>query len=193
MSSAHPDRHPREPGGPGDPAGDGAAGETDILDEIKAEVYAELEEERPPHAGPTSQVAAALVMLAIGIAGLVLSYGYGLGQLTAPGPGLWPFAISVLITGLSAALIVTGRHGTDTEQFSKASILPAVGIVTFVALAALMPLIGFEIPALLLCVVWLRFLGRESWRSTAVVSLVTVAAFYVLFIVLLQVPLPHLI
>lgn len=188
MSTAHPDRHP---GGPGGSAGNG--GDTDILDEIKAEVYAELEEERPPHAGPASQVVAALVTLAIGIAGLVLSHGYGLGQLTAPGPGLWPFAISVLITGLSLALIAVGRHGTDTEQFSRASILPAVGIVTFVALAALMPLIGFEIPALLLCLVWLRFLGRESWRSTVVVSFVTVAAFYVLFIVLLQVPLPHLI
>lgn len=179
--------------GPSGPPTEGTAGETDILEEIKAEVYAELEEERPPHAGPASQIAAALVTLAIGIAGLVLSYGYGLGQLTAPGPGLWPFAISVLITGLSAALVVVGRHGTDTEQFSRASILPAAGIVTFVALAFLMPLVGFEIPALLLCLVWLRFLGRESWRSTIVVSVVTVAAFYVLFIVLLQVPLPHLI
>lgn len=171
----------------------GTTGETDILDEIKAEVYAELEEERPPHAGPASQVGAALVALAVGVAGLVLSYGFGLGRLTAPGPGLWPFAISLVITVLAAVLVVVGRRGTDTEQFSKASVLPAVGIVTFVALAALMPLIGFEIPALLLCIVWLRFLGRESWRSTAVVSVVTVAVFYVLFIVLLQVPLPHLI
>lgn len=175
------------------PPGASRGADEDILEEIKAEVYAELGEERPPHAGPASQVGAALVALAIGLAGMTLSYGYGLGQLTAPGPGLWPFAISVVISVLAVMLVITGRNGTDTEQFSKASILPAVGIVTFLGLAFLMPLIGFEIPALLLCIIWLRFLGRESWRSTAVVAVCTVAAFYVLFIIALQVPLPHLI
>lgn len=167
--------------------------EPDILDEIKAEVLAELEDERPPHGGPISQIGAALVALVFGAAGIALSMSYGLGSLTDPGPGLWPFAISVVLTALAAVLVVAGRNGTDTEQFSRASVLPAVGIVTFVALAFLMPLIGFEIPSLLLCIVWLRFLGGETWRSTVVVALCTVAAFYVLFIVLLQIPLPHLI
>ena len=55
-----------------------------------------------------------------------------------------------------------------------------------------MPKIGFEIPSLALCVVWLRFLGGESWRSTIVVSIATVAAFYLLFLYGLRIPLPHL-
>ena len=55
-----------------------------------------------------------------------------------------------------------------------------------------MPVIGFEIPSLLLCVVWLRFLGGESWRSTIITSIVTVAAFYFLFLYGLRIPLPHL-
>jgi hypothetical protein len=61
-----------------------------------------------------------------------------------------------------------------------------------VGLGVLIPLIGFELPALALCVVWLRFLGGETWRSTAVVSVVTVAAFYLLFLYALNIPLPHL-
>jgi hypothetical protein len=66
------------------------------------------------------------------------------------------------------------------------------GLATFVGLGLLIPTIGFELPALALCVIWLRFLGGESWRSTAVVSVATVAAFYLLFLYALSIPLPHL-
>ncbi|MGW0804655.1 tripartite tricarboxylate transporter TctB family protein [Nonomuraea sp. NPDC002799] len=156
-------------------------------------VEAELDETRPPHAGPISQVAAALVALAVGVAGGIGSLALGLGRLTQPGPGLWPFAISVVIVVLSAVLVVTGRKLEDTERFSKASLLTAAGVVTLVLLAVLLPVIGFEVPSLLLVLVWLRWLGGESWRTSIVVSIATVAAFYVLFVLLLQIPLPRLI
>jgi putative tricarboxylic transport membrane protein len=165
--------------------------EDDVFDQ--AALVAELEEERPPHAGPLSQIGAALFTGVIGVAGVIGSLRLGLGELTAPGPGLWPFAISALIAVLSGVLIVTGRHHTDTEKFSGASVMTAIAIATLVLMAVLMPVIGFEIPSLLLTFVWLRFLGKETWRSSIVVSIATVAAFYVLFVVLLQIPLPRLI
>jgi putative tricarboxylic transport membrane protein len=169
-----------------------ASGETDILAEIQAEVTQGLEDERPPAGGPAYQVAGALAALAIGLIGTVLAYGYGLGSLQRPGPGLWPFIASALIVVLALVLLVAGRNLPDSEAFSRSSLLPAIGILTFVGLGALMPVIGFEIPSLLLCAVWLRFLGGESWRSTIVVSVVTVAAFYLLFLYGLRIPLPHL-
>jgi putative tricarboxylic transport membrane protein len=49
------------------------------------------------------------------------------------------------------------------------------------------------VPTLLVMVIWLRFLGGESWRMTAVVSVVTVAAFYALFVLALAIPLPRLV
>ncbi|SEH00129.1 Tripartite tricarboxylate transporter TctB family protein [Nonomuraea solani] len=176
---------PNGPPAPDEPEGDLKA-ETERL-------LAELEEQRPPHAGPIAQVGAALVALVVGVLGAVGSYALGLGRLTAPGPGLWPFAISVVIVVLSAVLVFTGRGLQDTERFSKASLLTAGGLVTLVVWAALLPVIGFEIPSLLLMFVWLRLLGKESWRSSIVVSIGAVAAFYVLFVVLLQIPLPRLI
>ena len=154
---------------------------------------AELAEDRPPHAGPWSQLGAAVVTGLIGVAGVVGSLGLGLGRLTAPGPGLWPFVVSVVITTLSVVLALTGRRGTDTEKFSRASVMTAIAVLTLVLLAFLLPLIGFEIPSLLLTFVWLRFLGKESWRSSIAISVGTVAAFYLLFVVLLQIPLPRLI
>jgi hypothetical protein len=134
-----------------------------------------------------------LVGVAIGIGGAVLSAGYGLGSLSEPGPGLWPFVVSVLIVMLCVALLVVGRGLGDAEAFTRASVLTVVGIVTFVGFGLLLPLSGFEIPALALCVIWLKFLGGESWRNTIVISVVTVTAFYFLFLYGLRIPLPHLI
>lgn len=170
------------------PAGE----DTDVLAEIQEEVARDLAEERPPAGGAAYQVAGAVVTIAVGVLGAVLALGYGLGSLDRPGPGLWPFAISVVITVLGLTLLVGGRQGTDTERFSRSSLIPAAGIATFIGLGALMPVIGFEIPSLLLCAIWLRLLGGESWRSTVLVSVGTVAAFYALFIYGLRVPLPHL-
>jgi hypothetical protein len=165
----------------------------DILVEIEAEVAHEMEEDRPIAGGTAYQTVGALVGIAVGIGGAVLAYGYGLGSLREPGPGLWPFVVSVLIAALSSILLVVGRNLTDSEAFTRSSVLPAIGIVTFVAFGLLMPLTGFEIPALVLCVVWLRFLGGESWRNTVVISVLTTAAFYFLFLYGLRIPLPHLI
>jgi putative tricarboxylic transport membrane protein len=165
----------------------------DILVELEAEMAQEMEEDRPPAGGPAYQIVGAGVGLAIGVVGAVLSAGYGLGTLQQPKAGLWPFIISVLIAMLSAILLVVGRGLTDSEAFTRSSALPAAGVVTFIAFGLLMPLTGFEIPALLLSVIWLRFLGGESWRNTAVISVVTVTVFYFLFLYGLRIPLPHLI
>lgn len=169
------------------------AAEVDILEELKAELAHDLEEERPPHAGPLAQVAAGLVTLALGVAGMVLSLGYGLGSLTQPGPGLWPFAVAVAVTALSVAQIAFGRRAEDTEQFTRSSVLTGLGVLSLIGLAALLPVIGFEVPSLVLMVIWLRFLGGETWRMTAVISVVTVAAFYALFVLALSIPLPRLV
>jgi putative tricarboxylic transport membrane protein len=165
----------------------------DILDEIEDEVAHELEDERPPSGGPLYQIIGAAAGIAIGAAGAVVSFAYGLGSLRQPGPGMWPFIVSVVIAVLSAVLLVVGRGLHDSEAFTRSSVLPLMGLVTFVGFAIMLPLTGFEIPALLLCIIWLKFLGRETWRSTVVVSLVTVATFYFLFLYALRVPLPHLI
>ena len=177
MSDAHPQPEPRR---------------DDVLAELEAEVAHELEEHRPPPGGPAYQTVAALVTLAVGILGAVLAHGYGLGSLRRPGPGLWPMACATLVIALSLVLLLISRGWTDSERFTRSSILPAVGLATFVGLGLLIPAIGFEIPALGLCIVWLRFLGGESWRSTLVVSVGTVAAFYALFLHALRIPLPHL-
>lgn len=174
-------------------AGQGVGQEPDILAELQAEVARDLAEERPPAGGPAYQVVAALVVVALGATAGFLAYGYGLGSLRRPGPGLWPLVVSALIVVLGVVLLVAGRTLDDAEKFTRSSLLVLAGGATFLGLGVLLPTIGFEIPSVLLGIVWLRFLGGESWRSTVVVSLATTAAFYVLFLYALKIPLPHLI
>jgi putative tricarboxylic transport membrane protein len=169
------------------------ASEPDILAELQAEIERDLADERPPEGGPAYQVIASLVVIALGATAAVLAHGYGLGSLQRPGPGLWPMAVSVLIVVLGVVLLVIGRSLDDAEKFTRASWLVLFGGATFVGLGLLLPTIGFEIPSVVLGIIWLRFLGGESWRSTIVVSLATTAAFYLLFLYALKIPLPHLI
>ena len=169
------------------------ADEPDILAELQAEVARDLAEDRPPAGGPAYQLVASAVVVALGIIAAVLAYGYGLGSLRRPGPGLWPLVVSVSIAVLGVILLVIGPRLDDAEKFTRSSLLVLVGGMTFVGLGLMMPTIGFEIPAVLLGIVWLRFLGGESWRSTIVISLATTAAFYLLFLYALKISLPHLI
>jgi len=158
------------------------------------ELVAQWEAEGPPLAGPVANLASSLVVLAVGIGGIVLSAGLGIGTASSPGPGTWPLAVSVLITVLALAQAVVGRRGSQGgEKFTRYSWITLIGFVTLVAMVVLIPLIGFEVPSLLLCIVWMRFLGGEGWRPTITYSLLIVAAFYAIFIAALGTSIPHLI
>lgn len=176
-----------------------AGGSTDLADELATdltpeELAAQWAAEAPPPAGPVANLASSLVVLALGIAGIVLSVGLGTGSPANPEPGTWPLAVSVLITVLAVAQLVVGRRGgQDGETFSTTSWITLVGFITLIAMVVLIPLIGFEVPSLALCIVWMKFLGGETWRATIVYSLLVVAAFYAIFIAALGTSIPHLI
>ncbi|HLS92328.1 MAG TPA: tripartite tricarboxylate transporter TctB family protein [Microbacterium sp.] len=149
-------------------------------------------DDSPPAAGGVANAASSVVALAIGVAGIGLSLALGVGELSEPGPGLWPLGVSVAIAALAIAQLVVGRWGGDGETFSHASWMAAAGAVTLVAYVALLPVIGFEIPSALLAFVWMRFLGHERSLVAILGSLAIVAGFYVVFVVALGTSIPHL-
>jgi hypothetical protein len=156
------------------------------------QLAAQWEEEKPPAAGALANVGSSLVVIGVGIGAVVLSIAMGLGTPSAPQPGLWPFMISCVMVVLGLFQLIMGRHNRDAEKFTRMSAAPLTGLVTLAAMVALMPLAGFELPALVLCIIWMRFLGGETWRSTLVVSAVVVAAFYGIFVMALNTSIPHL-
>jgi putative tricarboxylic transport membrane protein len=131
-------------------------------------------------AGTAANIGAAVAPLLLGIAGAYGSVQLGLGEVTAPGAGSWPFAISIVIIVCSAAL------------FSRNSLVVGIGLLTLVALVIALPYVGFEIPCALLCFVWLRFLGGEKWWMSVAISLGITLAFWLIFVLALRIPLPRL-
>jgi hypothetical protein len=165
----------------------------DVLDDLTPEqLAAQWEEEKPPAAGALANAASSLVVIGVGAGAAVLSLVMGLGTPDKPQPGLWPFIISCVMVALGLFQLIAGRHNRDAEKFTRMSGAPLTGLVTLAAMVALMPLIGFELPALALCVIWMRFLGGETWRSTLVVSASVVIAFYGIFVLALGTSIPHL-
>ena len=214
MSSPHDGAHvPGSPGGrtaagasrqappPAGPAGapvveDHHHAEPD-LEHMSLEEAVHLVEEtehegRPPAAGTLSNVVVALVVLALGVAALFGSNALGLGAAAGPAAGTWPLLVAIVTVLIGIGMLAAARYTHDAERFTGASLLVLAGLATMVVFVVLLPVIGFEIPAALLCFVWLRFLGRESWRLSLLLTVGLVAAFYAIFVGALSVPIPHL-
>ncbi|HEY9357597.1 MAG TPA: tripartite tricarboxylate transporter TctB family protein [Arthrobacter sp.] len=175
-------------GAPRDPAESGV----EVDDLTPEQLAAQWEEEKPPAAGALANAASSLVVIGVGVGATILSVAMGLGTPDKPQPGLWPFIISLVMVALGVFQLAAGRHNRDAEKFTRMSTAPLTGLVTLAAMVALMPLIGFELPALVLCVIWMRFLGGETWRSTLLVSAAVVIAFYAIFVLALNTSIPHL-
>ena len=156
------------------------------------ELAARWEADAPPAAGGLANTVSALVAAALGATGLIISLNLGLGAPSKPEPGMWPFIVSVVVLILALAQVVVGRGGGDGEKFSRYSVYTFLGFLTLLGLAVLMPVIGFEIPSLLLSLVWMKFLGGETWRAAVLYSLLVVAAFYGIFVLGLGTSIPHL-
>lgn len=176
----------------GGPEGPATPLEELSLEEAIHRVEEAEHEGRPPAAGPLSNVLTAAAVVALGIAALVGSARLGLGTVRSPESGTWPLLVSAALVVLGLGLLAAARRTTDAERFSGASWLVLAGLATMVVFVAVIQIIGFEIPATLLTFVWLRFLGREGWRTSIITSLAVVVAFYLIFVAALSVPIPHL-
>ncbi|MHA6618120.1 tripartite tricarboxylate transporter TctB family protein [Pseudonocardia sp. DLS-67] len=153
----------------------------------------EVEHEfRPPVAGRVTDVVVAAVVVGIGVATLLGSLALGVGSTASPASGTWPLLVSIVLVVLGLGLLALAGRTRDAERFTAASRLVLAGLATMVGFVALIAVIGFEIPSALLMFGWLKFLGGESWRTSVITSLATVVAFYVVFVGLLSVPIPHM-
>lgn len=133
-----------------------------------------------------------LTLLGIGALAAVFSYGLGLGSPAKPGPGMWPFVVSIAMLVFGVVLLV--RPEPDAvEPLDRNMLLVGAGALSLAVYSWLFEVLGFEIPTVLLLLLWLKVFGRDSWRTTITVALVTTVVVYLLFIVALGVSLPHLI
>jgi len=150
------------------------------------------ETDRPPAAGPLTNLVIAGSVVVLGGLAFAESLRLGVGRASAPGPGTWPALVSGVLLILGIVLAVRFRQVDDAERFGRTGLLVLAAVATMPVFVAVVGTIGFEIPTTVLAFVWLRFLGREGWRTSIAISLGATVAFYALFVAALDVSIPHL-
>lgn len=143
----------------------------------------------PPPGGGHLHRIAPLLLLAVGVGALVGAVGLSLGELTAPGAGLWPFIVAMLLTGTALVLIAVDDPA-DYEPWAGGAVRIAGGVAGLGVFIVAFEAIGFLLPAFLLLLCWLRIFGRESWRWSFGLAVVGSVGMYLLFDTALGVPFP---
>ncbi|MCP9953547.1 tripartite tricarboxylate transporter TctB family protein [Actinomadura madurae] len=134
--------------------------------------------------------AAALAALAAGSLGMAGSMAVEFGSPNDPGTGMWPLIVSCL-TVLGSLVLLVRPGSEDHEPFTGGTRAVAAATAGMVGYAVLFPHTGFTLPAFLLLAFWIRVLGKEPWRLTLAVSAASSTAFFCLFSLVLNVPLPR--
>jgi len=149
----------------------------------------------PPPA-PSRQLSAQLhrlgplVPLLVGGYALWKAYGLGLGELTNPGPGLWPFGVSLLVVAVCLVLLVIDNPD-DYESWTVGTARIVGGLFSLGLFIVLFQALGFLIPAVLMLLLWLKLFGGESWRWAVPLAVGGALGLYLVFVTGLGVPFPE--
>jgi len=133
-----------------------------------------------------------LVLLAFALATGAAAQHLGLGSLSTPGPGFFPFLNAVGLGLTALVLVVQARHRARHAGESGSAWPIVLGVAAGIAAyGILVEHLGFPLTSflfLLLC--WVVVAREPLWRSVMLAA-VTVAAAYLLFDRLLGVRLPR--
>lgn len=130
-----------------------------------------------------------LLLVAAGVSAVIGSWQLSLGELNSPGPGLWPFIVSVAVT-IAAVALVLFPDAAVPESWTRRTAAIAGGVGSLCVFVVLFEAIGFLVPAFLVLLLWLRVFGREPWRWTVPLALGGAVVLHVVFAGLLGVPFP---
>jgi putative tricarboxylic transport membrane protein len=120
--------------------------------------------------------------------------GFGWQEVHGPRPGYFPFYIGLLIciasvVNIARALTLRGERNKTFVQVGQLKMVLTVLIPTAIY-AFLVTWIGIYVSSVLFIGFFMRWLGKYAWWKVVVVSLVTVAVFFVVFEIWFKVPLP---
>jgi putative tricarboxylic transport membrane protein len=131
-----------------------------------------------------------LVPLLLGLYALKASYELSLGELTSPGPGLWPFIVSLLIT-LTGVVLLVVDDPTDYERWTRGTAYIVGGLVSLGLFIVLFQVLGFLVPAVLMLLLWLKVFGEEPWRWAVPLAVGGAVLLHLVFVEALSVPFPR--
>jgi putative tricarboxylic transport membrane protein len=140
---------------------------------------------------------ACVCLLGVFLAALITSLGYSLSDNLGPGPGFFPFWLSVTglaLTGAILAQVTRGRLLADAPSGllpSRQAVLQGLAVVAALATAAaLLEPLGFRLTMLPFVATLLIALGARSWIAIALCAVGGSFGVFHVFYYWLQVPLP---
>jgi hypothetical protein len=138
---------------------------------------------------------AAFDVLLLVLGGVIsyVSWGYGFGTLSRPGPGLYPFFIGLAIVVFSLFTLLShlrsGTAGVPIDSSARKTF--ALMVATFCLWIAAMPLLGYVAVTLIATYAFCKAMNLEGWRKPLTVSAGTALFIYVLFDYWLYIDLPR--
>lgn len=148
-----------------------------------------------------SDVVSGLLLAALGAYAAVKAHGFGLGALSEPGAGFFPFWAGILVVGCASAIVVHALIRARIESAVAAARAAAQAGVTdwkkiwicvavVAAYAAALPLIGFGASTFLVMLVLSRMDPVTTWRGAVLIATLGSIGFWVMFVKLLTVRFP---
>jgi putative tricarboxylic transport membrane protein len=142
-----------------------------------------------------AELGMAVFFLAIGALVIFDSIRLGAGWADdGPRPGYFPFYLGLLIciaatVNAARALLLSGAKNKPFVEVGQLKLVLTVLVPTAIYVAAV-TWTGIYAASVVFIAFFMRWLGKYAWWKVLVVSLGTIAAFYVVFEIWFQVPLP---
>jgi putative tricarboxylic transport membrane protein len=141
------------------------------------------------------RIIACVVLAGIFLAALVTSLGYSLSDALGPGPGFFPFWLSLIGLTLTLAILAESVRSRETTAGSilpdrQAAVQGGGVLVALVAAAALFEPLGFRLTMLLFIAGLLWMLGARSPLGIGFTAVAGSFGVFHVFLYWLKVPLP---
>jgi putative tricarboxylic transport membrane protein len=144
-----------------------------------------------------SDLISVIFWLGVGVLLSLWSLSYNIGTPTQPGPGFYPLGLGILLIFFS--LILLGQTIRSPKAAKKISPFSVSGgwkrvaytVLILLLLAFLFERIGYLITFFLLIMLLMVGAGRQSWKRILLVAFFSALGVYLVFVLLLQQPLPR--
>jgi hypothetical protein len=138
-----------------------------------------------------------LFWLAIGMILSIWSTRYPIGGFTEPGPGFLPLGLGILLILLSLFVLLGAKKSSPGARAPSSSSAGggwkrvAFTVLVLVVTAFFFEKVGYLITFFLLIMLLMAGAGGQSWKRILLVALFSAVGIYLIFVLLLEQPLPR--